>query len=225
MAERGPDLLSPVRADPPLDPTSPEARQWLEDELRRGIYHEQKGLLARLWEWLGDILGRTVTGAGLPAWTIWVAIIVGVLVVGLVLARSLRSERRMTGRSRGGVLDGPVRTAAEHRADARAALAAGDHDTAVLEGYRAIARAAVERTLLDDLPGRTAHEVSVQLVPVFPAHGGPLATAADTFDAVRYGRRTASADAARAVVDLDETLSTTRPVLPELPDSALVVTP
>ncbi len=214
-----------MRADPPLDPTSPEARQWLEDELRRGIYHEQQGLLSRLWDWLSELLSGTVRGGGLPPWTIWVAILAGLLLVGLVLARSLRAERRMTGRTRGGVLEGPVRTAAEHRADARAALAADDHDTAVLEGYRAIARAAVERTLLDDLPGRTAHEVAVALVPVFPGEAERLASAADTFDAVRYGRRTASRTAALEVIEVDEALATTRPVLPELPVAAAAVTP
>ena len=211
-----------MRADPPLDPTSPQAREWLEEELRKGIYHEQKSLLDRLVEWVLELLGRTPGGSGLPSFLIWVAIGIGVLVVVLVVVRSLRGESRMTRAARGGVLDGPVRTAAEHRADARAALARGDHDTAVLEGYRAIARASVERTLLDDLPGRTAHEVAVQLGPVFPAQSGPLVTAADSFDAVRYGRRPATAEAARAVVDLDSTLTATRPVLPDLPESATV---
>ena len=75
----------------------------------------------------------------------------------------------MTGPRREGVLDGPTRTAAEHRAAAGRALEAGDADTAVLEAYRALTRSAIERTLLDDLPGRTAHEVAVALGPVFPA--------------------------------------------------------
>lgn len=212
-----------MRLDPPLDPTSPVAREWLEDELRRGIYREQEGLLSRLWNWITELLTGSVRGGALPAWTVWVAVAVGLLVVGLVLLRSLRAERTMTRRRGEGVLDGPVRTAAEHRAEARSALASGDHDRAVLEGFRAIARASVERTLLDDLPGRTAHEVSVQLGPVFPAEVGRLAAAADAFDAVRYGRRPADADAARSVVALDEALVATRPVLPELPDGAGVV--
>ena len=157
-----------MRLDPPLDPTSPEARQWLEDELRKGIYHEQKGLLQRFWDWLNDSLGSS-GGTGFPAWTIWIAVVIGVAVVALVVLRSLRAERRMTGPRRAGVLDGPTRSAAEHRTAARDALARGDADTAVLEAYRAIARSAEERTLLDDLPGRTAHEVAVALGPVFPA--------------------------------------------------------
>ena len=111
-------------------------------------------------------------------------LMIGVAVVGLVVVRSLRGERRMSARRTDGVLDGPARSAADHRADAGRALAAGDADTAVLEAYRAVARSAVERTLLDDLPGRTAHEVSVSLGPVFPASARTLAAAADAFDAV-----------------------------------------
>lgn len=213
-----------MRLDPPLDPTSAQAREWLEAELRKGVYREDPSLLERLWDWASRALAGTTAEGGLPAWTIWLAVLVGVAVVALVVARSVRAERRMTGPRRAGVLDGPVRPAAEHRAAAKAALAAGDADTAVLEGYRAIARSAVERTLLDDLPGRTAHEVSVALFPVFPPYAGSLAFAADTFDAVRYGRRPASADAARAVIALDDDVSQARPLLPE-PVGGPVVTP
>ncbi len=203
-----------MRLDPPLDPTSPQARQWLEDELRKGIYREQKGLLERLQDWLNQLLSGT-SGDGLAAWTVWVALAVLVAVVALVVLRSLHAERRMTGPRHEGVLDGPARTAAEHRAAAARALEGGDADTALLEAYRAIARSAIERTLLDDLPGRTPHEVAVALGPVFPASAAALATAADAFDAVRYGRRAARPESARDVIALDAALARTRPVLPD----------
>ena len=202
-----------MRLDPPLDPTSPQARQWLEDELRKGIYSEQKGVLERLWDWLVNLLSGT--GGGFPAWTVWIAVAVIAAVVVLVLVFSLRAERRMTGSRQPGVLDGPVRTAAEHRAAATRALEAGDADTALLEAYRAIARSAIERTLLDDLPGRTPHEVAVELGPVFPASAAALATAADAFDAVRYGRRAARPESARDAIALDVALARTRPLLPD----------
>ena len=203
-----------MRLDPPLDPTSSQARQWLEDELRKGIYHEQKGMIERFLDWLNQLLSGT-SGGGLAAWTVWIALAVIVAVVVLVLVFSLRAERRMTRPRHEGVLDGPVRTAAEHRAAATRALEAGDADTALLEAYRAIARSAIERTLLDDLPGRTPHEVAVALGPVFPASAASLATAADAFDAVRYGRRAARPESARDVIALDAALSRTRPVLPD----------
>ena len=204
-----------MRLDPPLDPTSPEARDWLEEELRAPVYREPKRLLERLWDWLGRLLSGAEGTGGLPGWTIWVAAAVALAVVGMVLVRSLRAERRMAVTPTGAVHEGPALSAAEHRAAAAAALAGGDPDIAVLEGYRALARSAVERTLLDDLPGRTAHEVAVALAPVFPHDAVRLASAADTFDAVRYGRRAAGEAAARAVVTLDADLAVTRPLLPE----------
>ena len=78
-----------MRLDPPLDPTSPEARDLLEDELRKGIYHEQRGLLERLWDWLTGLLDTT-SSAGFPAWTVLIALAVGAAVVGLVLWRTQR---------------------------------------------------------------------------------------------------------------------------------------
>ena len=202
-----------MRLDPPLDPSSPQARRWLEDELRRGIYRETKSPLDQFLDWLNSLLSGT-GGGGLAGWTVWIALAILVAVVVLVLARSLRAERRMTGARREGVLEGPVRTADEHRSAALDALHRGDADTAVLEAYRAIARSAIERTLLDDLPGRTPHEVAVELGPVFPASATTLAAAADAFDAVRYGRRAARPEAARDVIALDAALARTRPVLP-----------
>ena len=204
-----------MRLDPPLDPTSPEARDWLEEELRKPVYREPEGLPERPWDWLGRLLSGSEGTGGLPGWTIWLAAALGLAVVAMVVLRSLRAERRMAVTGAGPVHEGPARSAAEHRASAAAALASGDPDTAVLEGYRALARSAVERTLLDDLPGRTAHEVAVALGPVFPTDAARLASAADTFDAVRYGRLAAGEDAARAVVALDKELAATRPLLPE----------
>lgn len=220
MAQRIEHALT-VRLDPPLDPTSSEARQWLEDELRRGIYRDRPSLLSRVWEWFQDLLGRTASDGGLPAWTLGIAVLVAVAVLALVVARSLASERRMAPGAPRGVLDGPTRTSEEHRAAARRALTAGDEETGVLEAYRAVARSAVERTILDDQPGRTAHEVAVSLAPVFPPSAGELTTAADDFDAVRYGARPARPGAASAILTLDAELLRSRPVLPEPVTGAL----
>ncbi len=201
--------------DAPLDPTSAEARELLEEELRKAVYGDDRGLLERLWDWLRDHLTGTTSAGGLPAWTVWLAVLIGLAVLALVLFRSIRAERRMTGPRREGVLAGPVRSAPEHRTAAAAALAAGDADTAVLEGYRALTRSAVDRSLLEDLPGLTAHEVAVALRPVFPGYAGRLASAADAFDAVRYGRRPATLSSATDLLDLDLALLGSRPLLPE----------
>jgi len=74
-----------------------------------------------------------------------------------------------------------------------------------------------DRTLLDDAPGRTAHEVSLALASPFPDHSVRLAEAANVFDAVRYGHRRATADQAGEVQRLDAELVRARPVLVATP--------
>lgn len=200
---------------PPLDPSSPEAQQWLRDELTGGGYTTQPSVWERFVEWLSQVFDGPSLG-GLPGWVaaLSVAVVVGVAV--LVALRVVRRESR-PGRARGGsaVVDEEGLDARTYRERARGSLERRDWDAGVLDAYRALATSAVERTLLDDLPGRTAHEVAVALTPVFPDHSGALADAADAFDAVRYGHRPATEGQARAVVALDAALATARPVLPE----------
>jgi hypothetical protein len=89
----------------------------------------------------------------------------------------------------------------------------GDWGTVLLDSYRAVVASAVERTILDELPGRTAHEASLELVRAFPVEHGDLRRAADRFDAVRYGHEAGTEADARAVLALDERLARTRPEL------------
>ena len=206
--------LAAVLADAPLDPSSDEARRWLEDELARGEYHPQPGLLERVMEWLDELFSGT-GGGSLPGFALPLVIALALVVAALVLVVVLRRDTSApTGAGSGGVLDVPDVPADALRARARAALAAGDWDGAVLDGLRAIARRAVERVVLDDAPGRTAHEVSRDLAAVFPVEDRPLASAADAFDAVRYGHTRASEQQARDVLALDERLGTARPAVP-----------
>ncbi|MGG5259824.1 DUF4129 domain-containing protein [Phycicoccus avicenniae] len=196
--------------DAPLDPTSEQARRWLEEELTSQRYHAQPSIIERIREFLDDLL-NSAPSSGLPSVAVPIAIGLVLAVVGLVLWRVLRREVGRSGGDATGVLDVPDVPAATLRAGARAALAAGDWDTAVLDGVRTIARAAVERVVLDDAPGRTAHEVALALTPRFPGEQQPLLEAADAFDAVRYGHRPAVEQTARAVLDLDARLAAARP--------------
>jgi hypothetical protein len=88
-----------------------------------------------------------------------------------------------------------------------------DWDTVVLDGYRAIVASGVERTVLDELPGRTAHEASIDLSRAFATEGESIRASADRFDAVRYGHDQAREDDARAILALDDRLANTRPAL------------
>ncbi|QKE85603.1 DUF4129 domain-containing protein [Arthrobacter sp. NEB 688] len=209
--------LAVTPADAPLDPTNEQARRWLEEELTASRYHAQPSLLERLNELLDRLLNARPEG-GLPGVAVPIAIGLVVAVLALVLWRVLRRDIGRTadgGTSR--ALDVPDVPAATLRASARAALQRGDLDTAVLDAVRAIARAGVERVVLDDAPGRTAHEVSQLLAVAFPLEHRALAEAADAFDAVRYGDRRATPEQARAVVDLDGRLAAARPERPSTP--------
>ena len=208
-------LAHGVRADAPLDPSSDEARAWLERELSRAVYSPQPGLLDRIREWLGELFSSSGSGS-LPSFVLPVVLLLAVAVGVLVLVAVLRRDvGRTTGDGESGVLDVPDVPADVLRARALDALRAQDWDTAVLDGLRAVARRAVERVVLDDAPGRTAHEVAQDLGVRFPDEATPLREAADAFGAVRYGDRRASRATAEAVLSLEERLATSRPQQPE----------
>jgi hypothetical protein len=195
-----------------LEPTPGQARSWLEEELRSATYH-QTSLLDRLVTWVQDRLAdasssSTDLSGGPTVVTVVIALLVAALIA-WVLPR-IRRERA-TRRPAGAVLEDPRVTAAQYRERAAEAHRAGRHADAVLDSYRAIARDMSDRTLLDDAPGLTAHEVSVALARLFPARSGELARAANLFDTVRYGSGTAGPQDAEAVAELDAALARSRP--------------
>ena len=208
---------SPLRLLPPraLDPTPDQARDWLNNELHRSDY--QNTWLDSVLRWILDRLRKLLDGAGQlansgisPVITLLVALVVIALLV-WVLPKVRRESA--AARSGGAVLEDLTITARTYRDLAAQAFRDGRYDDAVLDGFRAVAKDMSDRTLLDDAPGRTAHEVSLALAPRFPDHGNRLAQAADVFDSVRYGHRRASADQAGEVQKLDAELVKTRPVL------------
>lgn len=209
-------LIAPFDG-PPLDPSSPEAQQWVRDELANGQYDVEPSLWQRFVEWLLNLLSGGSGPGLLPPWAVVLVVAVLLGLVALVIVRLVRPEA-VTRRGRGGVaaVDEEGLSAADYRSRAREATARGDWDTALLDSYRALAASAVERTLLVELPGRTAHEVAVSLAPVFPRHADALASAASAFDDVRYGHRRTTAAQAGATTELDAALVATKPELGHL---------
>jgi len=211
-----PLIWSPQRWSIPLslDPTPPEARDWLTRELEGSDYRESP--LQSALRWIDRLLNGV--GGGGPAVSLVITVLVALVVVAL-LVWVLPKVRRESGiaRSDGAVLEDLTITARAYRDRAAQALRAERYDDAVIDGFRAIAKDMSDRTLLDDSPGSTAHEASVALAPCFPDHADRLARAADLFDAVRYGHHRASADQAHVVQHLDAELVTTRPVLTASP--------
>lgn len=210
-------LLAGLRAhpfDPPIDPSGEEGRTLLRDELQKLPYQERKSLIDTVTEWLADRL-ETVAGdaAGSVAKVVLFLLIAAlVALIIFAAARVTRSRRTRSDSATGDlVLDEDDVTADEYRERARAADSRGDHDAALLDWFRAIARASDERALLGDAPARTAHELVRALAPFFPTESTALRHAGDAFDDVRYGGGQAGAARSAAMRDLDARISDARP--------------
>lgn len=200
-------------ATPPLDPSTDEARRWLLDELARPGYRTELSPVERFKEWLAEVLAG-LGGPGAPAFLLPVVLAVLFAAVALVIMRVVRRDPR-GGRDRGAaVLTETGVSAQEYAARARSALAAGDASAALLDAFRGIVAGAVERTLLVDFPGRTAHEAVEDLAPLFPTSAAALRRAGVAFDEVRYGDRSADEADAGAVLALAADLTDATPQWP-----------
>lgn len=199
---------------PPLDPASETARQWLREELAKPIYHTEPSLWDRFLDWLQDLLQRTGPDAAAPRWLLGLLVAVALAAIIAVLVRTLRRDVATVTEPTGAVLGEEGLDAQAYRRRARLAASLGDHDAQLLDSYRAIAAAAVERVLLPELPGRTAHEVALELTMLFPSAAQALREAAADFDAVRYGQQHRTQADAERVAALDSELEHTRPVAP-----------
>ncbi|GIG36130.1 DUF4129 domain-containing protein [Cellulomonas pakistanensis] len=199
----------------PVVPDAEQARGWLERELADPVYHEQPSLLQRLLDWLG----RLFEGAdGIPVGNVGtlLAVLGGIallVLIAFLVTGPVRRNRRVAGT--GTVLDSDDRrTAAELRAAADAAAARGDWDAAAADRFRAVVRALEERAVLDERPGRTAHEAVEAAGVRLPAHAVDLRAAGRLFDDVVYGERAASAADDAGLRELDARVAATRPTLP-----------
>ncbi|PZE68064.1 DUF4129 domain-containing protein [Curtobacterium sp. MCBD17_021] len=197
-----------------------EARRLLEQELGRSEY---RGAQETWWDrasrafldWLGSLQPDGAGSVTLGRVLLVVAIVVLVAVVVLVVVnRGLpRRRARVRADDLGGVFDDDdLRTADAVAVAARAALAAGDWSTAVLEGYRALARGLGERDLVAVVPGATARAIADRATRPFPALGPVLRDASDAFDAVRYLGVDADEATARRVLDAERAVRESRPV-------------
>lgn len=210
-------MLSHLLAVPArLDPGNAEARGWLRDELAKPAYRDTRDPLQRAMDaiekWLGDLL----SGANAPSNPVptIVAVLATLALVALVVhaLRFVRRTERRRGADPEAVLGDERLTAAQFRARAEQALAEHRHDACVLDALRAVAAGAVERTLLEDAPSLTAHEIAARLATTFPAQARDLRVAADRFDAVAYGDQAATREAAEQLLVLERSVAAARPV-------------
>ena len=194
-----------------LRPDPDQARTWLERELAHPEY--QRSLVERFLSWLGDLWDRLtgVTGGASDLSTA-TAVVLLVLLLALVAVAATRLRREPAARRDAAqLLDARETSPDEHRARAEAALREGRHDDALVEAFRALASRSLRRGLVDERPALTAHELAADLTAAFPDRAADLVEAAALFDRVFYGHQRGTAEAATAVLALDDALRTARP--------------
>jgi hypothetical protein len=201
-------VIARLLAEPPLVPTPGEGRSLLRRELLHPEYR-QDDVVGRLVDWVRRVVLRTLDAASsAPPLSTFLAMLVGLL-LGLVLLWLVTRTRTARTLGRGApaaVPDDAVR-ADEWRARAEAAYSSGDHGTALVDGFRALAVRQVERGLLEDAPGATAHELGLALRALHPGREERVDEGARLFDLVLYGDREATAEQARSVLALDDELA------------------
>lgn len=191
-------------SDVPVDLGRDDAREAAVRELSDPAYVSgDPNPLQRALDWILERLGALFAGAGgmsgITAITIIVAVVV--LIVIIIRLRTGRTGRAL--RKNGEVFGTTVLSAAEHRAAAEKAAAAGDFAEAVRERFRAVVRELEQRGVLDARAGRTVDEVAHEAGRALPALAGDLRGAAVQFDDVWYGGRPATAEGYQRLVTVD----------------------
>ena len=183
-------LAAWARFDAPVDPDSPDAQQWLINELAKPVYQSAKptpfDIVAKaISDWLNSLQVGTVQGPPALAIGFVIALVIAGLVVAFLVFGVPRLNRRsaVTGSLFG---EDDARDAAGMRQAAEAAARAGDYSMAVLEMFRSIARGLAERTIVTTTPGTTARDFAARAGAAFPALSAQLVDSSSAFDEVRY---------------------------------------
>ncbi len=201
--------------DVPVDPTPPEARRWLIDELGKPEYTQAKPTLVDLvGQALADWFRSVFTGAsGTPpllAIGIGLAVVVAIIVIAVLLGGRVGLNRRTPAAVELFGVD-ERRSASRLRADAAAAAKRGDWTSATADAFRAVARAAAERETVLVVPGLTAHGFAARAGTAFPDEAEELDAAAAAFDTVRYLGASGTEEGYRRIEALDTRIEAARP--------------
>ncbi|MEV6239343.1 DUF4129 domain-containing protein [Lentzea sp. NPDC051838] len=191
-------------SDVPVDLGRDEAREAAARELSDPAYvSDDPSLIERAFNWVLKQLDEVFAGvagmSGITATTILV-----VLAVIIVIVIRLRVGRTIRAASRSGDVFDVVLTAAEHRAAAERAAAAGELAEAVRERFRAVVRELEQRGVLDPRAGRTVDEVAFEAGQALPALADDLRGAAVQFDDVWYGGLPATTQGYQRLVSVDD---------------------
>ncbi len=206
-----------MRLDIPVDPSSPDAQEWLRNELAKPEYQAAKPTWfdiasKAVQDWLASLFQGPGGDAGPVLLTVFVVVIAALIVTAFLIFGLPRVNRRAAS-ARTVLGEDDTRSAEELRRSAADAARAGDWVLAIEEQFRAIAVGLDERTLVTVTPGTTATEFAARAGAVVPAERARLAEAARAFDEVRYLGRAGTEAHYQLLVALDQSLQVFRPSL------------
>jgi hypothetical protein len=192
---------------PAIDIDRDAAHEAAQRELGKPIY-PKPSLTERLMDWFNELLYKLmVEGSSVPGGWFTLSLLLILLAVAIVVAIRIARRTLRTNRDGEYALFGEhVLSAAEHRATAEQAAAAGNWAAAVRHRLRAVARQLEENGVLDPVPGRTATELARDAGRAVPNLAAELLLAADAFNDVTYGERPGTESAYRMIADLDDHL-------------------
>jgi len=198
-------------ADIPVDPTSPEAKDLIGQELAKPEYQAAKPTWfdiasKAVLDWFGSLFRGPGGDAG-PVLLIVVVLLIAALIVAafFIFGRPRLNRRTADGRRTVFGTD-DQRSAAELRTSASAAARSGDWVLAIEELFRALAQGLDERTIVTISPGTTATEFAALAAAAIPTARERLLAAARVFDGVRYLDRPGTESQYQQLVALDADL-------------------
>lgn len=174
----------------PLTPDQGEAREWLLEELAKGVYGEISGPIVSFVSDLIDGFFRLLSwrGEGTPPISLILTILAIIAIAALIVVLILHPIRLAKRRSRS-VFEEETSTP-QVRASFDEAVASQDWNLAYVWAYRLMVLGLDDHDVVSSTPGLTAREAADAATRVAPGLAPQLSTYAETFDKVRYGHST-----------------------------------
>ena len=174
----------------PLTPDQGEARDWLLEELSKGVYGEISGPIVSFVSDLIDGFFRLLSwrGEGTPPISLILTILAIIAIAALIVVLILHPIRLAKRRSRS-VFEEET-SAPQVRASFDEAVASQDWNLAYVWAYRLMVLGLDDHDVVSSTPGLTAREAADAATRVAPGLAPQLSTYAETFDKVRYGHST-----------------------------------
>lgn len=174
----------------PLTPDQGEARDWLLEELAKGVYGEISGPIVSFVSDLIDGFFRLLSwrGEGTPPISLILTILAIIAIAALIVVLILHPIRLAKRRSRS-VFEEETSTP-QVRASFDEAVASQDWNVAYVWAYRLMVLGLDDHDVVSSTPGLTAREAADAATRVAPGLAPQLSTYAETFDKVRYGHST-----------------------------------